>query len=198
VTTLPFDYTPPSSAQLVKATAAAAVVAAGVLVSAVLPAEYGIDPTGVGRSLGLSVMGAQKTQASIAPAPVPTATVPAACVSSRARTTIGSDGARTDEFELTLPPRKGAEIKAFMKGGEELAFEWSTGGPALYFDFHGEAYDAPEDVFTSYETGTNSEATGSFRPPFDGRHGWYWRNDTNETVTVRLLTSGGYDDLKKM
>lgn len=99
---------------------------------------------------------------------------------------------------IACPPKKGAEIKAFMRGGEQLTFEWSTGGPALYFDFHGETYDAPKDVFTSYETGTKGGASGSFRPPFEGRHGWYWRNDTNETVTVRLKTSGGYDDVKKM
>jgi hypothetical protein len=90
------------------------------------------------------------------------------------------------------------EVKAFMKSGEQLTFEWSTGGPALYFDFHGEPYGAPKDVFTSFETGTKGEAAGSFRPPFDGRHGWYWRNDGDEAVTVRLKTSGGYDDLKKI
>lgn len=40
--------------KLAKATAAAAVVALIVLVVAVLPAEYGIDPTGIGRGLGFA------------------------------------------------------------------------------------------------------------------------------------------------
>ncbi len=179
-----------------KATLAAAVVAAAVLVVAVLPAEYGIDPTGIGRVLGLTAMGTQKAEG--APQPASSTPEPAACVSSTARTTIEPDGARKDSVELTLPPEQGAEIKAFMKSGEELTFEWTTGGPELYFDFHGEAYDAAEDDFTSYETGTKSEASGTFRAAFEGRHGWYWRNDTTETVTVRLHTSGRYDDVKKM
>lgn len=190
MTSLPSNPTPPSAAQLVKAAAAAAAVATLVLVCAVLPAEYGIDPTGIGRAVGLTAIGAHKMEPAVAMA--------ADCVSSTTRTTIEPGGARTDELELTLPPKKGAEIKAFMKSGEELTFEWTTGGPALYFDFHGEALDAPEDVFTSYETGTQSEASGSLRPAFDGRHGWYWRNDTDATIVVRLQTSGGYDDVRRM
>ena len=47
----------PSSAKLIKSTIVAAVVAAFLLVIAILPAEYGIDPTGVGKVLGLTKMG---------------------------------------------------------------------------------------------------------------------------------------------
>ena len=42
----------PSSAQLIRSTILAAVSAAAILVTVVLPAEYGIDPTGVGRAIG--------------------------------------------------------------------------------------------------------------------------------------------------
>ena len=52
----------PSSAQLVKSTIIAAVSAVVILVTVVLPAEYGIDPTGVGKALGLAEMGEIKTQ----------------------------------------------------------------------------------------------------------------------------------------
>ena len=38
----------------------AVVVASAIVVCAVLPAEYGIDPTGVGRLLGLTQMGKLK------------------------------------------------------------------------------------------------------------------------------------------
>lgn len=44
----------PSSAQLLKSTLIAAVSAIVILVTVVLPAEYGIDPTGVGRAIGLA------------------------------------------------------------------------------------------------------------------------------------------------
>lgn len=52
----------PSSAQLPKSTAIAAMSAVAILVTIVLPAEYGIDPTGVGRVIGLAEMGEIKTQ----------------------------------------------------------------------------------------------------------------------------------------
>ena len=44
-----------SSRSLVKATVIAVVVAAITLVLFILPAEYNIDPTGVGQKLGLTV-----------------------------------------------------------------------------------------------------------------------------------------------
>src|SRR5690242_2968268 len=44
---------PPSRKTIAKATAVAGLVAAGLLVTAVLPAEYGIDPLGTGKALRL-------------------------------------------------------------------------------------------------------------------------------------------------
>ncbi|WP_088153985.1 hypothetical protein [Achromobacter xylosoxidans] len=52
----------PTSAQLRRSTIIAAISAAVLLVTIVLPSEYGIDPTRVGRVLGLTDMGKIKTQ----------------------------------------------------------------------------------------------------------------------------------------
>ena len=52
----------PTSAQLKRSTFIAAVSAAFLLVTIVLPSEYGIDPTRIGRLLGLTEMGQIKTQ----------------------------------------------------------------------------------------------------------------------------------------
>ena len=52
----------PSSAQLLKSTVIAMGVAMALLVAVVMPSEYGIDPTGVGKLLGLKEMGEIKTQ----------------------------------------------------------------------------------------------------------------------------------------
>lgn len=55
--------TPPaSSAGLLRATLLALAVAGLLLITIVLPAEYGIDPTGVGRVIGLTKMGEIKTR----------------------------------------------------------------------------------------------------------------------------------------
>ena len=60
--TTPPDRDLPTSQQLRRATILAVVVAASLLLTAVLPAEYGIDPTGVGRRLGLTQMGRLKQE----------------------------------------------------------------------------------------------------------------------------------------
>ena len=55
----------PSTAKLVKSTIVAAVAALVILVTIVLPAEYAIDPTGIGRALKLTDMGEIKKQIAI-------------------------------------------------------------------------------------------------------------------------------------
>jgi hypothetical protein len=55
----------PSTAQLVKSTIIAALAALAILVTVVLPAEYSIDPTGIGRALQLTQMGDIKKQLAI-------------------------------------------------------------------------------------------------------------------------------------
>jgi hypothetical protein len=46
----------PTSSQLLKSTIIAFVVASFLLLLVILPAEYGVDPTGVGHALGLKKM----------------------------------------------------------------------------------------------------------------------------------------------
>lgn len=55
----------PSTRQLLKSTAIAVVAASVILMTIVLPAEYAIDPTGVGRALQLTQMGEIKKQLAI-------------------------------------------------------------------------------------------------------------------------------------
>lgn len=50
----------PTPAQLLRSTLIAVGVAAALLITVVLPAEYGIDPTGIGRALQLTEMGTIK------------------------------------------------------------------------------------------------------------------------------------------
>ena len=62
----------PSSKSLFKATGVAAVIGGVVLVTTILPAEYGIDPTGLGKMMGLTVLSqanaAESAQPEAAPA----------------------------------------------------------------------------------------------------------------------------------
>lgn len=187
MTTTPEARELPSISELARATAAAFVVGAIVVVTAVLPAEYAVDPTGIGTRLGLM----RPAEAKAAPAaPALAATVPTDNLLLKA-----TEPFRSDDTELTLAPGKGAEIKANMRQGQSFVFGWSADGP-VDFDMHGEAVNAARDEFTSYWK--DSDATsghGAFDAPFDGTHGWYWQNLTPQPVTVRLKTSGYYQSI---
>jgi hypothetical protein len=180
----------PSSASLIKATAIALVVGTVVLVTAILPAEYGVDPTGLGEKMGLTALHSPQDEAS----PPATGNLLGAQLSSVWKSVTP---ARTDTLELTLQPDEGAEIKALMKAGEQFVFTWDVQGGQVNFDMHGEPPNAG-DEFSSYWKGRNqSSAHGAFVAPFDGTHGWYWRNRGTEPVTVRVTTTGFYESLNK-
>ena len=96
---------------------------------------------------------------------------------------------------LTLQPDEGSEIKAAMRKGEQFVFSWASEGGKVNFDMHGERPNAG-DQFTSYWKGQQqSKAQGTFAAPFDGTHGWYWRNRGDKPVTVKVKVSGFYEKL---
>ena len=59
-TPLPTVNELPSTRKLVRSTVIALLTAIGLLVTVVMPSEYAVDPTGVGRALGLTQMGELK------------------------------------------------------------------------------------------------------------------------------------------
>ena len=190
--TRPDPETLPSTGQLLRATVIAIAVAAVLLVTVVLPAEYGIDPTGLGGRLGLtSLSSAAPPPPASAPAePTVAAAEPLALVKR-------TDAFRSDEMSLTLLPGKGAEIKATMGAGDSYVFSWTTDGGPVNFDMHGERPNAG-DEFTSYwKDKQQTSGHGSFVAPFAGSHGWYWANRGGAPVTVTVKTSGFYEKLYK-
>jgi hypothetical protein len=177
----------PSLPQLGKATAIALAVAAAILVTAVLPAEYGIDPLGAGRALGLTQLnGAARKSAEVQPAAAPGATV------TVAKTELPM---RSDEMTITLQPGEGAEVKAQIRKGEHFVFSWSADAP-VKADMHGEPFNAKEKEFTTYwKVPQQSGAQGTFTAPFDGIHGWFWRNKGAKPVTITVKVNGFQEKL---
>src|SRR5215203_6149061 len=161
----------PSNRQLLKATGVAVAIAAIILVTAVLPAEYGIDPTGIGARLGLTGLSSGSSAKS------PTAgsggmdpSLSLSSLSPRAAVWKAPVPYRSDELSLTLQPGEGAEIKANMKAGERFVFTWTSDGGGVSFDMHGEEVGAGNDDFTSYWKGRDQTAAhGEFQAPFAGR-----------------------------
>jgi hypothetical protein len=164
-----------SSKTLVKASLSAIVVGIIALVALILPAEYNIDPTGVGQKLGLTkIAQAAQTEATAIPAK-----------------SSGSEAFQT--IEITVPAGRGLEYKFAMAQYAKMTFEWSTDGEPLYYDLHGEPEGDTTGYFESYTIATNSEVKGSFTAPFTGSHGWYWKNKSDKPIAVQLMVKGEYD-----
>lgn len=186
----------PSAISLIKATALAVVLGLVILVTFILPAEYGIDPTGLGDKMGLTKL-KDKPSVEVNSVTQPATAMNASISPPIPPVWIATSRYRSDEMSLILPPQKGAEIKARMNAGESFVFNWKAEGGELYFDMHGEKVDAG-DEFTSYWIErSRPHASGSFEAPFAGTHGWYWKNNGTEPVTVELEISGFYEELYK-
>ncbi len=188
----------PSSAQLLLSTIIAAVSAVAILVAVVLPAEYGIDPTGAGRVLGLTEMGEIKQE--LADEAEQDQQLHGADQSSGLWdnvfglfvSTAHAQEAWQDTITFTLEPGEFTEIKATMEEGETLFYSWVAEGGRINFDLHAHAGD--QNV--TYEKGRGqTEGEGSFDTPFAGDHGWFWRNRDDEAVTVTLNLNGAYSDI---
>ena len=189
----------PGTGKLIKASLVSLAVAAVVLFVAVLPAEYGIDPTGLGSRFGLTVL--HDPQASESMSEPASAAVNAPTdlglnllAPTGSPVTRKTGPYRSDRMTLKLAPGEGAEIKARMKAGENFLFHWRSTGP-VHFDMHGERLNAGDD-FTSFWLGrAQAQASGAFAAPFEGTHGWYWQNPGSAAVTVTLDISGYYAEL---
>lgn len=189
----------PSKRQLNRATLIAAGVAAVLLVTTILPAEYGVDPTGIGRVLGLTPMGEMKREAAAEPeVPAQAADSGDILLDEEPASTTSAAGGSVGRVQLTLAPGQGEEVKATMNTGDEFTYEWSTGGPEIRFELHGEPVPAKGDQFTSFEKGSSAGAKGKFRAPFNGTHGWYWRNNTNAPVTITVSATGTFQKFVKV
>ncbi len=182
----------PSGGSLWRATGVAVLIATALLVLAVLPAEYGIDPTGLGSRLGLTRLHAADAPT---PAPGPAPATPAMPLADTP--VVRADGPyRSQTLDLPLMPGQGFEIKALMKTGQGFSFEWVADGGTVHVDMHGNAVGAAENDFTSYWVeDALARAGGSFRAPFDGAHGWYWENRGDTPVTIRLKIGGFYEEV---
>ncbi len=147
---MPSNNDLPSMGRLIKSTILAICLAALILVTVVLPAEYGLDPTGVGSFIGLVKMGeikvslAQEAAADRAIIEIPeskstsNATPASESVAEAASPESAESAAAvaTDEMTVTLNPDEGKEIKLTMKEGAKVTYVGWTDGGSANFDAH--------------------------------------------------------------
>lgn len=205
--TAPPRATPPSSRRIVIGAVVAAVVASAVAVFFVLPAQFGIDPTGFGRATGLVKLaaggegeeniylkrGQARTNVLFA---LPASAAPDEATLRQTLTDKGialpPDGAmRTDRFEIELMPYESIELKYDLAKGAPMIFAWKASAP-VYLDLHSHPFDGGTAMTESFVIDQMPAQTAVYVAPFNGIHGWYWQNRTLENVTLTLDTFGQF------
>lgn len=198
--------------KIIKAIALSLVIGAIILVGAVLPAEYGIDPTGAGKVLGFSKLyipedtetSSNTFEGAVSNTYFPLIKLEKAGSDSSVERPIEADNPppaeqfeqKEDSVQVIVPAGKGVEFKINMLKYGTMKYEWTTTNrEMLYFDFHGEVKQETEvkDVyFESYTMANSNNMVGTFLAPYEGKHGWFFRNNSNTDVVVNLRLKGHY------
>ena len=201
----PYEVQPPSKRKLAGATLAAAAGALVLLMLIVLPAEYGIDPTGLGRAMGLTSLNAPAQTIEISdviggnevlreveipefgePTPLPNPAV----FQDQER------APKTETLRIEIPADGQTEIKVQLQEAQVVLYSWQVDRGQLYVDFHGHDPSFGPDFFVRYkEQQEGSGNHGSLTAPFTGEHGWYWLNYNEYPVIITLELSGYYDEV---
>ena len=175
----------PSGRTLARATLFALLIALVLLFTAILPAEYGIDPLRTGAALNLLGLAGANQSSGAAPGAV------------KAGVFTPRPGIYKMESEdFLLGPGDGVEMKYHMEKGASMVYGWKGDGK-LIFEFHGEPDKKPRpDYFESYQkddkVGRDS-SYGSFIAPSTGIHGWFWQNKSKKEVRFHLTVSGFFE-----
>ncbi len=196
----------PSSKRLLVSLVAAVVVAVLLLVTVVLPAQYGIDPTGAGRLMGLTALSSSGTRTieitdviggnevirtvEVADAGDPTP-LPNPAVFQQ-----GTEPMRTETLQIPIGSDEETEVKVVLTAGKMVLFSWEVDRGTIYSDYHGHDPALGPDFWVRYrEQQEGSGGKGSLVAPFDGEHGWYWVNYNEFPVVVTLTVTGYHDGL---
>jgi hypothetical protein len=201
------DWQAPSGRRIALSVGVAAIVAAIVLVVAVLPAEYGIDPTGVGRALGLDELNAPASRTievrdviggneRVREVEIPAFNEPVP-LPNPAVHQVEDRPVQTRTMTVTLDVDQETEVKTVLRASKVIEYTWKTDGGLVYCDMHGHDPAAGQEFFVRYREDQEgaTEATGSLVAPFDGEHGWYWLNLHDGPVTITLTVTGFFDDI---
>ena len=185
VTTPALSLPAPPLKRLALASAGAVAVAIGILLVAVLPVEYGIDPLGTGRLLGLLPEDAPAVSTTAAPAGerlTPTSMGPI---------NYFSLPFASDRATFELGPYDYVEYKYRLEQGASITFSWQASTPVLH-DLHAEPDGGEEHAEVSFDKRQLAGASGTHTAPFPGLHGWMWENPGAAPVTVTITTTGFY------
>ena len=200
---------PASGKNILISAVAGALVAVAILVTFILPAEYGVDPTGIGSALGLTQMTAEPTRTievtvedvlsgneDLASVEIPDFGQPVPLPNTSIHQ-LGEGEPRTDTLQITIDAESETEIKTILSQSQVITYTWSTDRGTIYSDFHGHDPALGNDFWVRYLEDQEGSAghSGSLVAPFGGEHGWYWLNFNEYPVTVTLTVTGFHEEI---
>ena len=160
----------------------AALLAAGaIFVVFILPAEFGRDPTGLGRALGLEVLSTEGMNEEQLRGAKRTGVL--------AELGGGSIADPQDRYTVELAPFASTEFKYTLAEGDRMRFAWEATGP-VDFDMHAHPFEGGEALTESYAVTKAPSQSGVYTAQFSGIHGWFWQNRTMDNVTLTLEAAG--------
>jgi hypothetical protein len=196
----------PSRKQVAIGSLVAIAVGSVTAVFFVLPAEFGVDPTGFGEATGLTGLAASSSGQNIylqrglkrtnvlfplgASASPDEATLRATLAGKGIAVPAGLH-ARTDHWEYELLPYENIEMKYRLAHGQPMIFSWHAGKP-LNYDMHSVPDDGGNEATESFAITDGPSQTAVYVAPFTGIHGWFWQNRTLENVTLTIDAAGGF------
>jgi hypothetical protein len=190
----PPDSLPPWRRLIVYATLAVIAIAV-ITLTIVLPAEKGVDPTGLGRVIGLTQMGEVKLILAMDAADHEAEEKYARESDSLALVAPGADTLGTgsvDDTRLEVGAGETAEIRLVMKRGARVSYAWTVEGSPVRVVAFADPVNAVPSRSRAQGTDSGTGATGEIVAGFDGWHGLRWFNPANVPVTIALRTSGRY------
>ena len=194
----------------IKKLAAASGVSVALLFGAILPAEFGIDPTGMGAYTGLAALAegtpavTQQPYESVLEFNIEDYDNDAEKIerSIKGLVTLQDAPFVNETIEIQIEDLGEVEYKFIMQEGMSFVYSWevqNASGSGVYYDFHGhprasDVGDYPEGFEMAYSKSEGNAQSGSFRAPFGGLHGFYFMNLEEGPITVTLNVNGYFDD----
>lgn len=170
------------------------VVGTLIVLGAIMPAEFNVDPLGVGKLSGIARLWAPDEKK------VDVNSGEAGPLAKQFDVPLRSD---VIEIPLTdfMGGAKGSELeyKVRMKQGATFIYDWEAVGAQsandIHYDFHGHTTPkAGEEMsVATYKQAYGLKAQGSLTAPFDGIQGWQFINSGDKPVVIRVKLTGFYE-----
>jgi hypothetical protein len=142
-----------------------------ILFIAVLPSEYGWDPLGTGRALGLTGLSGEEQPLVLQ---------------------AQDQAFKRDSVSFQLAPFESVEYAYRMEEGAALVFSWRASGEVLY-NLHSSPDGMAPDYAESFARDRALEHAGGYTAPFPGFHGWYFQNRSEQDITLQFNSAGFYE-----